>query len=355
MRFNRRHILILILALLVLAVFLPIPVRFSFVATAKIFPLKEWKLSRGLDEGFFSQTYDYETDALLGYRSYRFERGDIAELRISRDIRFDSLVGAGDTVAIVESFFLENEITRLKNLRDIEIANLKVLSTGEKQALIEQAARQYDYARQQLDLEKKNFARQEILFRDSVITAAEFDVHENTLALAGINARVAYDGLMALMTGQKDPVLLMSEQKIMAYQSEIRRLEMQKEQYTIITPFEGMLTYDPALGGVLRVSDNRRLVLRIPVPYQHSAYLKQLHAVRFTTPDNKVMVNAAFRGFEENVSLIQNQQFIIAKAMTVEGAAEGIYPGMVVSCRIYCDKVSIFRYLQRNFALSFRS
>ena len=147
MHFNRRHILILILILVVVSVFLPIPVRYNFIATAKIYPIKEWKLSRGTDEGFFSQTFNYETDALGDFKHYRFERGDIAELKIRHDIRFDELIRAGDTVAWIESFYLENEITRLSNLRDVEIANMNVLATGEKQSLVEQAQRQYTQLR----------------------------------------------------------------------------------------------------------------------------------------------------------------------------------------------------------------
>ena len=249
---------------------------------------------------------------------------------------------------------MENEITRLSNLRDVEIANMNVLATGEKQSLVEQAQRQYTYAQQQLDLERKNFARQEKLFKDSVITAADFDLYENALKLAEINTQVAHNALLALTTGQKDPVLQMSQKQIESYGKEISRLEEQQSQYTIVTPFGGLLTYDPdvAMGGILKVCDKEGLVLKIPVPYQQASYLNRLHAVEFSTPDNKIKLNASFKGFEENISLIQNQQFVIAKAVTAK-SADAIYPGMVVRCRIYCDKVSLLEYLKRNFAVSF--
>jgi len=352
MRFNRRHILILILILVVITIFLPIPVRYNFIAQAKIYPLKEWKLSRGIDEGFVSQTYNFETDALSDYKHYRFERGDIAELKIREDILFDSLIQQGDTVAWIESFFIQNEITRLKNLRDVEIANMQVLATGEKQPLVEQAQQNYIYAEQQLELQKKNFARQEKLYLDSVITPADFDIYENALKLAETNVQVTYSELIALNTGQKDPVLGMSQKQIESYGKEIQRLEDQKAQYTIVTPFGGFLSYDPELGGILKVNDTNGLILKILVPYQQAGYLKKLHSVTFSTPDNKITLNASFKGFEENVSLIQSQQFVLAKASTRE-STEGIYPGMLVKCRIYCDKVSLLEYLKRNFSVSF--
>jgi hypothetical protein len=352
MHFNRRHILILLLILVILTIFLPIPVRYSFVASAKVYPVREWKLSRGAEEGFWSQTYNYETDALGDFKNYRFERGDIAELVIRKDIAFDTPIEANDTVAYIESFFIQNEITRLSNLRDVEMANMDVISTGEKQSMVEQAQRKYNYAQQQLDLEKKNFARQERLFRDSVITPADYDSYENTLKLAEINTQVAYNELMSLSTGEKDPVINLSEQKILSYEKEIKRLESQKAQYTIATPISGLLNYNTEIGGIIKVSDNSRLLLKIPVAYQHSSYLNSLFKVTFSTPDNKITVNATFRGFDENINLIQNQQFVIARAVTTE-ATPGIYPGMIVQCRIYCDKVRLLEYLKRNFSVSF--
>jgi hypothetical protein len=352
MRFNRRHILILILILVILTIFLPIRVRYSFMATAKIYPVREWKLSRGTEEGFWSQTYNYETDALGDFKNYRFERGDIAELEIRKDLPFDAPVKQQETVASIESYFIQNEIIRLQNLRDLEIANLNVVSTGEKESLVEQAERQYNYAQQQLELEKKNFARQERLYRDSVITPADYDMYENSLKLAEINAQVAHDQLVSLSTGEKDPVVNYSEQKIISYDREIQRLEDQKAQYTIQTPISGILSYDTGIGGILKVIDISRLLLKIPVAYHHSSYLNSLYKVTFSTPDNKITVNASFKGFDENVNLIQNQQFVIARAVTTE-TTPGIYPGMVVQCRIYCDKVRLLEYLKRNFSVSF--
>jgi hypothetical protein len=218
--------------------------------------------------------------------------------------------------------------------------------------MISQAQKEYDYALQQYELEKKNYARQHKLYLDSVITIAEDEIYENALKLAEINTEVAFNELSTLKTGEKEQILTFSEQKIRSYDKEIERLEIQKDQYTIVSPMAGLLSYDPSMGGILKVVDINRLVLKIPVPYQKSIYLNKLHSVRFSTPDNKINVGASFIGFEENISMIQNQQFVFAKAITNE-VSPGIYPGMVVRCRIYCDRVELLEYIKRNFMLSF--
>jgi len=235
----------------------------------------------------------------------------------------------------------------------VELANRGVVSTGEKQSLIEQAERQYHYTVQQLELEKKNIARQERLFRDSVIAAAEYDLYDNTFKLAEINAQVAYDALQALKTGEKEQVVNVSERLIRSYEKEIERLEIQKQQYTITSPVSGTLFYDSdSTGIILKVRDITQLLLKIPVAYHQSSYLEELDQVAFSTPDNKITVRADFKGFDENVNLIQGHQFVIARAVTTE-SSPGIYPGMVVKCRIYCGKVTLFEYLKRNFSVSF--
>ncbi len=212
------------------------------MATAKIYPLREWKLSRGAEEGFWSQTYNYSKPMLSGIlRITDLNEAISLSWRSVKDLVFDAPIDINDTIATIESFFIQNEIIRLSNLRDVEIANMDVVSTGEKQSMIEQAERQYNYALQQLDLEKKNFARQERLFRDSVITPADYDIYENTLKLAEINTQVAYDALVSLRTGEKDPVVNLSDQTIISYEKEIKRLENQKAQYTIVTPINGIV------------------------------------------------------------------------------------------------------------------
>lgn len=350
MRFNKRYFLLLILFLCIVVLFLPIHLRFSFETSAKVFPIKEWILARGETEGFWSQLYDYETDGMSEYLNYRFERGDIAEIQMSPFIKTNHVIEADDTVAYINSFFIENEITKLKNQILVERATLEVESSGEKQSLIDQAKQKYEYCLEMIVQEKRNYARQLKLFESKVIPAAEFELAENTLKLAEINAEVALNEYNAVKTGQKSTILDLVDERIKSYQADIDRLEKQKKLYTIMSPISGIVRYDELTFGI-KVSDNSQLVLKIPVLYQNSQYLKDISSVEFTTPGDVVRVPVIFKGFEENVSLIQNQQFVIAKAITTEKTSE-IFSGMIVKCKIYCDEVTLFEFIKRNILLS---
>jgi len=350
MRFNKRHILGLILLLAVIVLFLPIHVRFSFETTAKFYPVREWILARGETEGFWSQLYNYETDGLSDYFNYRFERGDIAEIQMSPQVKTNQFIEANDTVAYINSFFIENEITKLKNTIQVEKATLAVEATGEKQALIDQAQKKYDYSLEMIVQAKRNHDRQKKLFDTNVIPAAEYELAENALKLAEINADVALNELNSLRTGQKSTILQLVEERIKSYEEEIKRLEKQKKLYTIISPISGTVRYDELTFGI-KVNDNSRMVLKIPVLYQNSQYLNQISSVEFTTPGDVVKLPVEFIGFEENVSMIQFQQFVIAKAITNE-KSDQIFPGMYVKCRIYCDKITLFQYVKRKIQLA---
>jgi hypothetical protein len=50
------------------------------------------------------------------------------------------------------------------------------------------------------------------------------------------------------------------------------------------------------------------------------------------------------------LNLTTNQQMLIAKALIGSGN-KGIYPGMAVSCQVYCDKITIFDFLRRGIHL----
>lgn len=350
MHFNKRYILLFIVVAAIVVLFLPIKIRFSFETSAKVFPIKEWNLVRGENEGFWSQLYNYETDALSDVKNYRFERGDIEELRMSSNFKTNQLIQVSDTVAFINSFFIENEIDKLKNQVMVERANLEVESTGEKQALVDQAQRKYDYSLELIEQEQRNFNRQQKLFQSKVIPLAEFELAENALKLARINAQIALNELNAVKTGQKSSALTLVEERIKSYEKEIKRLEKQKNLYTIVCPISGIVRYDELTSGI-KVSDNSHLILKIPVLYQNSQFLSKISSVEFTTPGELVRIPVTFTGFEENISLIQNQQFVIAKAITT-GECNDIYSGMVVKCKIYCDEVTLFTFIKRNFMIS---
>ena len=341
---------ILLLALLVL--FLPIKVHYSFDATAIVYPAKEWYLKRGQDDSYISELHDFKTNVISHIKSYKFERGDISEVNLDVNLASGDYITTNDTIAYIHSYDIDNEIIRLENLKAIEQSYLKASLTGQKKTLIDQAQQRLEYARQQLLLEEKNYNRQLKLYNDSVISLAEFEIYENTYNLAEINVQIAQNELLNIETGRKSEEIDYIIKKIDSYSREIETLKNQKAQYYILPPISGRVSFNTVMNGIITVSDFSRFLLKIPVKVNNIQYLDRISAIRFSIPGYDDKMEASFIDLDENVNLLANQQLVIAKAM-VNKSFNGIYAGMAVQCRVICDEITIFEFLNRGINLKF--
>ncbi len=354
MKFNRRIVLLIILILATIGVFLPIKVNYSFEATALVYSTREWNLKRGQDDSYISELQDNETNVMSNLMSYKFERGDVAEVNICKNHVSGDYITTKDTVAVIHSYFIDNEIIRLKNLKQIEEAALDVTITGEKQTLIEQGRQQLEFAGQQLDLAQKSYERQQKLYNDSIISLSEFEIYENQFNLAKINVEITDKALLSLETGAKSEEIDYIKKKIESYEREIETLEKMKDQYYIQSPVDGIISFNKILDGIMTVSDTSRYILKIPVKIFNIQYLDRISSIKFSIPGSVEKTDASFVGIDENINLnlTTNQQLIIAKALINHGI-KGIYPGMAVSCQVYCDRITILDFLRRGIHLKF--
>jgi len=314
---------------------------------AMVYPVKEWFLMYGANEGYQCELKDYKTNVKTHLKNYRFERGDVPEVIISSNIKNPGYVSINDTIATIKSYYIDNEISRLKNLAEVEKATLNVQKAGEKEALIEHANEKYLYANQQLELEEKNYKRQKELFDDGIIPESEYEVYENTFKLAQINTQIAYDEFLAISTGQKQEEIDLANERINSIENELEKLKILKDQYYILTPVNGIVSFTNQLDVVLKVADTTEFILEIPVRLNNIKYLSNLSSIKFSTPGFEFESVAQFMHTETNVNYVSNQQAIIAKAL-VPGNIPGVRAGMLVKCSVVCDKITIFEYLKRG-------
>lgn len=352
MKFNRRIVLLIILCLAIVVLFLPIKVHYSFDATAIVFPSKEWHFTRGQDDSYISELHDFKGNVISHLKGYKFERGDIAEVILKEGLKSDDIILDTDTLAYIHSFDIETELIELESLKSVEQASLKASLVGEKESLIDQAQQQLDYAKQQLKLEEKNYNRQLKLHNDSVISQADFEIYENSYQLAEINVRIAENELLNIETGSKSEDIDFIIQKIDSYSREIEMLKKQKSQYYIIPPISGKVSFNDAMNGLITVSDFSQFLLKIPVKVYNIQYLDRISGIRFSIPGYDDKMDASFLDLDENVSLVTNQQLVIAKAL-VDKSFQGIYAGMAVQCTVICDEITIFEFLKRGIHLKF--
>ena len=314
---------------------------------ARVYPVREWFLMYGANEGYQSELKDYKTNVKTNLKNFRFVRGDVPEVIISANIKNPGYVSKNDTIATIKSYYIDNEISRLKNQAEVEKASLNVQKAGEKAALIEHANEKYLYADQQLKLEEKNYKRQKELFDDGIIPESEFEISENAFKLGQINAQIAYNEYLAISSGRKQEEIILANERINSIENEIEKLIKLKEQYNILTPVNGIISFTNQLDVVLKVADTTEFILEIPVRLNNIKYLSNLSSIKFTTPGSEFESDAQFMHTETNVNYISNKQAIVAKAL-IPGNIPGVRSGMLVECSVVCDKITILEYLRRG-------
>lgn len=305
---------------------------------------------RSQDDSYVTEMQDYLYNTQSHIKSYKFERGDISEVLIDEKVQGGGRVELGDTIAYINSYFIENELIKLRNLKAVEEGNLSASLVGEKQELIEQAEQQYNFAKQQLELEEKNYNRYNELFKDSIISLAEFEVYENQFQLATINVDIALYELNSANTGVKQEDLNVIHQRIESHQREIDNLTKLKAQYYVTAPIGGIVTFNKVIDGIFTLSDTSKYILKIPVKVHNVQFLNRISAIRFSIPGYNEEVDASFIDLDENVSLFSDQQLVMAKAV-ISGGQFKLYPGMAVQCTVLCDRITILEFLTRSIQL----
>jgi hypothetical protein len=332
--------------------FLPIKLHYSFEATAMVYPIQEWQLKRGQDDSYVSELQNFQTNVLSHLKSYKFERGDISEVNFMDGLVSGGYLNSHDTVAYIHSYYIENEINKLLNLKKVEEDALKIQASGEKEALVQQANQRYDFAKREYELANKNYVRQQKLYNDSVISTADFEVYESAYHLAKINVQIAHSDLLALQTGAKQEEINYIQQRIDSYSREIEFLESLKSQYFIVPPISGIVSYNNSVDEILTISDTSQYILKIPVKISNIQYLMEISAIEFSVPGYNDKLDASFINLDENVNLLPNQQMVMAKAL-ISGGQFKLYPGMAVQCKVICDEITLFQYLKRGIHLRF--
>lgn len=350
MHFSRRYILLLVLILGLVVLFLPIKVNYSFEATSLVSPAREWHFKRGQDDSFITEFHDYSCSSIGEIKSFKFERGDVTDIQIKNDMNSGNRVNKGDTIAFIHSHHIENELIRLRNLKLIEQAALKLSLSGEKQSLVKQALEKIEFAKERLDLEERNLKRQETLFEEEVISEVNIESAKNQHKLAQINLEIVKNEYLSLATGQKDEAIKFIQQKIEAYGQEIEALNQLRNSYHIIAPLDGIVRYDQDVSTLISIEDTTKYILRIPVKVRNIQYLNEISAIRFSVPGYMEPYEASFLNLDKNVNFMSNQQMVIAKA-EINESLNMIVPGMAVKCRVICDEVTLLRFIKRELKL----
>lgn len=128
-----------LIAILAGASFL-VEVPFKIRSYAEIFPKEKWLLTRGGNGELVSSHIDYTHRRVNSYSTANFDRGEYVSLDFGKFLQNKTELLKGDTLAIMASSQLQDDLVTAIAELEIATANLKSQNSPAKESEINEAA-----------------------------------------------------------------------------------------------------------------------------------------------------------------------------------------------------------------------
>lgn len=333
------------LAALVLA--LPVSVPYTISVPGKILTAREWIVSQGADGRVVTRLLDRAKGVTNDYTVSQFERGDAFEFHLRPNVAAGSLVRAGDTIGVIRSAAVEQELARLKGELAANAALLALNSTGDKQSVVEEAKQQLAHAERQAEVRQSILERQKSLFERNMISQQEYEIASREAALSAIEIQIANARLLSVSTGAKREQVEYDRTRMLALQREIAALERRRSLGTLVAPLTGIAMNVASNDTLLIVSDTSAYVVMMPVGVRERAFLSLEQAVVVTTQEMGRVPNGTITTIDNSVYTLNAGQVVFVTA-TLDHDSPMLLHGLAAQCKIECTAVPPREFVART-------
>lgn len=334
---NRYFIWLFVTVILILL----LPIKFPLIIKSygKIYPSKEWHITKGQNETIATEYIDRLQGGIKNYYIASFERGDIVSYNLEPKVIIGSKVCVGDTIGRISSNILLQLQSELLGDIEIAVANLNVFQTQETQSLVDEAHYQVEYAQTQFENQKIIFDRISQLYMKDLISEEEFDSVRTMLRLFEKDIQIAEAQLNTVLNGAKPETIELLKSDINALQDQYSILSDRINQGFLVSPIDGIVINSYAVDTLLSIQDTRKVITLLPIPWRHASLLKMGQEVHIRFPEGENW-NGFIRLIDNNIKIISGKATVIVTVELEEGYST-INIGQVVECKIYCESTTL--------------
>lgn len=348
-KINKKTIIwIGLLLIILLVLILPFKIPYSINSSGKLFPAKEWIISRGTDGRLITVLRNNASGISSDYSVSQFERGDAIQFAIRPNISAGDGIAKNDTIASIYSNEIERQFAELKGELETAKASLAAIESGEKQATVKEEEARLDYMKKQAEEQKKIYKRLETLYRKNLASQEEYEIAKGTADLNDINIKIAEAHLQSVQTGMKKEEIDLIKTQIQSLQKQIDILQKRFDHYTLISKISGVANSVLGSDTLLTISDTTEFVVIIPVKWEEKKYLSINQEVKLTIPDGGGSFLASISRIDEKVHQLYGTQVVLVTAV-LEGKPTGVTPGLIIECKIKCEAVRTISFMNRIF------
>ncbi len=345
-RFLKKFSFVAIPALTVMGALLLLPMHIPHTMSVpgKVQPWKEWVLVHSSDGIISAAIMNHELDFAESCGNTQADRGDQASFRFHPDVTAGGAVSDGDTIGFVYSYDVEFAWAQLRGELRTELATLRLYESGEKESLVREARLKLDYARKQVEQQRREMARLNSLAEKDMLAPAEMERAQTTLQLLEIQANTAEAALTSVRTGYKKEQIDLSRARIQTLREEIHVMEKRMGYSTILTPVSGRLFRFAGSDTLAVVQDTTRYVLVLPVKWEDRVHLRPGQTVTVTVEGTGMRTSGTIKHVGNDIRIIGGSHLVRAVA-EIPGNGGGLAPGLIVQCSIRCQPISVREYV----------
>jgi hypothetical protein len=337
---NRIYVSSLAVSILLVLILLQVKIAHSIHTYFEVQPIQKWVLAKGTEGQIISSVMNFKSGASNNISVVQFERGEIMNYNFIPSIELKSSLVVGDTVGIVYSSRLHERLTQLGGAILIAQADLAAKSTGEKQALLEEAKKKIKYSEAKIQEKKLLFERTKELFKKQYVSQEEYDASLWELKQAEIENEIDKAQLEVLLTGSKTEDLEVLKRTIGSYLSEIELLKKRLKDFVLRSPISGDILRDFSKDTLLVVNNTSKLILHTPVRFEETQYLKEGEVVQIELKNVPEEVAGVILSISKEVKIINGVQILYARIL-IDPQKLNLIPGLLISGEIILPKITI--------------
>lgn len=331
---------------------LPAELPVTHTVPGRVFAAREWLLVRDADGNLESMVRDRLQGTVSEYAANRFDRGDVVRLVFGGSGGDSRRVEAGDTIATIHSSETQRQYAALAAALDAATAELRLYTSGEKEAVIREAEMSVARAREELEHQRKEVERLRALHERALVSGQDFDLAVSRVRVLQAEADVALARLEAVRTGAKPEQIDLARARIEGLTRELAALESRQNGLTITSPLAGRTASSFSPDTLVTVRDTSAYVVIMPVEVHDRAQLRVGLPASVSVYGHPIPIPARITGIGDEVHVLGGKQVILATAR-IDGPVAGLLPGSVARCRIELGSLSATEYLTYLFRTAF--
>jgi|GEM_PF-3802295 hypothetical protein len=261
-------------------------------------PHREWKIELPQPGQLNISLVDNQQLKVLRSRAFNMDRPDYFSFKLSPLLEHGTKVTVGDTIGWVQ--FYSDDLALLRHQIELQLAQsqLRVLSTGDKEAIQKEYRKNYEYALAKLRTFEKTYARKKALFEQKLISAEEWEQIAGEYEVLKLAADRAKAQLESVASGAKPEEVEWVRQKIASIRKQLQMIQAKKQQQVLTAPFPGTFLIAANATSAYLVADTDTVIAKFYVDDNDLASVppgKQI-TIRLLPARKEITATIVYRG-----------------------------------------------------------